>query len=370
MSNPDRIRVAEGATRPKRCHHVRVFGKKDVFAGHPFNAGFNQFGDGDEMVVAYSTRRCTVHRLPDGALKYPTHASGDSGRSRTTDGGKTWRDDTPFPFLVGGAEDCLTEAEARNTGDVKTRAIDPHHPDHGIHCAGEFVYTTRDRGKTWTGPSFLPKDGVAQCWNRPVYLARPDGVLLTFPTVSRRTGDEGRVFVYASYDGGVTWSFLSIMAQSDDYMLIMPTVVNLPSGRLLAAVRVHLNLYSPWTEMYDSDDGGVSWRFIGRLNDHGMPSQLARLQDGRIAAVYGYRLPPYGIRARVSEDEEGWRWGPELILRDDALTGDLGYPRGGVARDGAMVACYYFHETRYPKPPDCDAFHWGTRSIWATRFWA
>jgi hypothetical protein len=257
---------------------------------------------------------------------------------------------------------------ARDRGDVTTRPMDPFNPDHGLLCGSDHVFTTRDRGRTWTGPSFLPADGTQDCRNRPVYLVRPDGALLTFPTVSNRQGKEGRVFVYASFDGGVTWSLLSIMAQNDDYMNIMPTAVNLPSGRILAAVRVHMTAGSAWTEMFDSHDGGRAWRFIGRLNDHGMPCQLVRLRDGRIAAVYGYRLAPFGVRARVSEDDEGWAWGPEIVLRDDGASPDLGYPRGAVAGDGAVVVCYYFHEKRHPKPPDCDQFHWGTRTVWATRF--
>ena len=120
--------------------------------------------------------------------------------------------------------------------------------------------------------------------------------------------------------------------------------------------------------MYDSDDGGRTWQFIGRLNDHGAPTQLLTLADGRLAAMYGYRRPPFGIRARISEDVEGWRWGPELVLRDDGASEDLGYPRGAVLPDGTLCTAYYFHEKRYPKPPDCDQFHWGVRSIFATRF--
>ena len=109
----------------------------------------------------------------------------------------------------------------------------------------------------------------------------------------------------------------------------MPTAVNLPSGRILATARVQQPPGGLWTEMYDSPDLGRSWRFIGRLNDHGAPAQLLKLGDGRLAAIYGYRRAPFGIRARVSEDAEGWRWGPEMVLRDDGASEDLGYPRGG-----------------------------------------
>ena len=50
------------------------------------------------------------------------------------------------------------------------------------------------------------------------------------------------------------------------------------------------------------------------------------MRDGRIACVYGYRLPPFGLRARLSEDG-GRTWGREIVLRDDGGSWDLGYPR-------------------------------------------
>jgi hypothetical protein len=357
------LQTAAGTQRLRHVHHVPVFRRKDVFAGHPFNSGFESYGDGAEMVVGYSTQRCRVLRHPDGSLSYPMEPSGDSGVSRSTDGGRTWSADEPYSFKQGRDLHYTQFSAQRRVEGAAAAPIDPFDGSHGLHCFSNVVFTTRDRGRTWTGPSFLPHDGHTRCDNRPVFLVRPDGALLTFPTVNRRDGHEGRVAVYASYDGGVTWSFLSFMAQDDSYFCIMPTAVNLPSGRILAAVRCNT-----WTQMHDSCDGGQTWRYVGRLNDHGMPTQLLRLKDGRIVAVYGYRLAPSGIRARVAEDDEGRRWGPELVLRDDGASDDLGYPRGAVAPDGTVVVCYYFHEKKYPKPPDVDTFHWGTRSIWATRF--
>lgn len=380
MSQP--IQLARGMDRVKHAHHVKVFGRRNVFAGWPFNNGFEQYGDGSELVVAYSRYWCTLKTRPDGSKAYWTGPHPDSGRRRSTDGGKTWKPEPAFPWNAAAVGTQMSNVDLHVLEDawkdqiVHTRPIDPFNRNHGLMTntaaigglARSFVFTTHDRGCTWSGPSFIPMDGTTTSHNRPPYLVRPDGVLLTFPTVSQPDGGEGRVFVYASFDGGVTWAFLSIMAQSDDYMLIMPTAVNLPSGRILAAVRVQHQPGGLWTELYDSPDGGRSWQFAGRLNDHGAPAQLLSLPDGRLVGIYGYRRPPFGIRARVSEDPEGRRWGPELILRDDGASDDLGYPRGAVLPDGTVCTAYYFHEKGFPKPPDCDQFHWGTRAIFATRF--
>jgi hypothetical protein len=52
-----------------------------------------------------------------------------------------------------------------------------------------------------------------------------------------------------------------------------------------------------------------------------------------------------GIRARIRADG-GRSWGPEILLRDDGLTGDLGYPRSLVRPDGRIVTVYCFNGPR------------------------
>jgi hypothetical protein len=39
-------------------------------------------------------------------------------------------------------------------------------------------------------------------------------------------------------------------------------------------------------------------------------------------------------------------WGPELMLRDDAGTWDLGYPRTVQRADGKIVTVYYFNDAK------------------------
>jgi hypothetical protein len=100
----------------------------------------------------------------------------------------------------------------------------------------------------------------------------------------------------------------------------------LPSGRIICVVRCQRDPTGVmWSELYYSDDGGDSWGFLSRINDFGAPSSLVIMPDGRVVAIYGYRLMPAGIRVAVSEDG-GKTWGPELIVRNDGGSWDLGYP--------------------------------------------
>ena len=92
---------------------------------------------------------------------------------------------------------------------------------------------------------------------------------------------------------------------------------------------------------------GAHWQFLGAAtgNIGGNPPSLVKLYDSRLALTYGYRLKPSGVRARISSDE-GRTWGQEIILRDDGLTGDLGYPRSVVRSDGKILTVYYFNGPR------------------------
>tara|TARA_B100001964_G_C14038151_1_gene511402 strand:- start:70 stop:276 length:207 start_codon:yes stop_codon:yes gene_type:complete len=47
--------------------------------------------------------------------------------------------------------------------------------------------------------------------------------------------------------------------------------------------------------------------------------------------------------ARLSEDD-GARWGEEIVLRDDAGTSGLGYPRSVQRPDGKILTVYYYND--------------------------
>jgi hypothetical protein len=72
---------------------------------------------------------------------------------------------------------------------------------------------------------------------------------------------------------------------------------------------------------------------------------------------YGYRRPPFGQRACISADGVLWKLENEVILRDDAPNGDLGYPASLELEPGLVLTVYY--QPNVPagtqqrmKPPD------------------
>ncbi len=92
-----------------------------------------------------------------------------------------------------------------------------------------------------------------------------------------------------------------------------------------------------------SRDGGQTWQTRKTGVKGHPPSGLVALRDGRLVLAYGYRHPPYGIRAVISKDE-GLTWGTDniIVLRNDGAGYDLGYPRSMQLKDGTILTVYYF----------------------------
>ena len=342
--------------------HVTVWYDRETFAAWPFSHGLWAYPDG-EVVAGFTLAPCGYEQPHDVRHEVIDPVS-DQVTLRSRDGGRTWERDTlqvvashhdlerawfdgrmppgpPQPLDWTAPDFCMT------TGFSV--------PPRRAQQAGYVQYST-DRARTWSEPYAVPAFSFGHVQVKPHHVVRPDGVVLLFVTVARREPADRAlhyerygprfVVVYASSDGGVTWRYLSTLRRDApdagfvERYYASPAL--LPDGRIVAALRCQLDGQNAWPELVESDDGGWSWRFVSRLADWGSPTDLVCLRDGRLVAVYGRRTPPYGIRARVSEDG-GRRWLPELVLRDDGGSHDLGYPRVVELPGGEVLATYYLN---------------------------
>ncbi|MEJ7607759.1 MAG: sialidase family protein [Bryobacteraceae bacterium] len=103
-----------------------------------------------------------------------------------------------------------------------------------------------------------------------------------------------------------------------------------------------------YVDLHRSDDNGSTWKLVSEVTPEASskssnPPSMIRLKDGRLCVTYGHRLPPYGIKARISSDE-GKTWAEELWLRTGAGNHDLGYPRTVQRPDGKIVTIYYYND--------------------------
>ncbi len=331
--------------------NVIVYRENGRYGGWPANHGIWQWGD--EILVGFEA----------GYFKYNerTHSidwdrPAEHLLARSMDGGETWHIEHPLSLR---APDGLKQANV----PTEPGGNQPVDCPGGINFADpNFVITARmgdvnigpsrfyysyDRGKRWRGPFRLPDFGQKGIAARTDYLVNGPHDLTMFLTAAKANGKEGRVICVRTRDGGKTWNMLSFVGPEppDSDMAIMPSTVRLSPNVFLTAIR-----HTSWIELYRSDDAGLTWHFIGKPvaytgEHHGNPPFLLKMEDGRLALTYGFRSPPYGIRARLSSDE-GRTWSDEIPIRTGAGTWDLGYTRTVQRPEGKLVTIYYFNDTK------------------------
>lgn len=229
--------------------------------------------------------------------------------------------------------------------------VTPDHEDHSKRWLGFWTVRSRDGGKTWDEPSPAP----AYCPHGPIAQHNGDLLLVGMKAITRLDGDKN-IRVAKSRDQGRSWEVLSHQTSFPPYTgrladgqcrAAEPHVAVCPSGRLVAMTRYEEtrdpeNPYRSNLWQFESDDGGYTWTEPHPTPIIGKPPHLTTLRSGELLVTYGYRYAPFGQRACLSKDEgESWDYANELILRDDGLSGDLGYASSAEAHDGSLYSAYY-----------------------------
>lgn len=215
---------------------------------------------------------------------------------------------------------------------------------------GAWMLRSTDGGLTWSVPYRVPVKSP----KGPVRLS--GGRLLFAGDVMPSTPH--RVGVYASSDDGLTWKELGpipVRPGDDGAQYYEPHAVETADGRILVHLRNHNPANHRETLQCESADGGMTWTVPRPIGVWGLPSHLLRLAGGRLLMSYGYRRPPRGNHARLSEDH-GRTWSEAIVLSDDG-TGDIGYPSTVEMPDGKLLTLWY--ESRFsgavvaklPEPP-------------------
>ena len=346
--------------------HTTVYRQKDRFAGWPAN--FGMWAWGDEVVVVFTEgrfeNRSYIHKCD------PT-APFRNLQGRSLDGGETWTVEPfngPTPNNRALASDGHMAPELRignpfegeNPPVPLTAPIDFTDPETAVmvihtthgHAPGQvhsWFHVSRDRCRSWQGPfCFHGLDPAIELVGRTdvVPLGRDHALFML--TVQKSNGHEGRVLCAETCDGGRAFRVRSPLGPEPERYEIMSSSLRLPDGQLLSAVRREAADGKPSICMYRSTDEGASWHEaappVPEMGEHGSnPPALVRTGSGRLALVYGYRNPPFGVCAVVSDDD-GETWSEPVVLRADGGDGDLGYPRAVLRADGKLVACYYYNE--------------------------
>lgn len=284
---------------------------------------------------------------------------------RSRDGGDTW---TKQPELIyahpfGGSQDpCMVELAdgsivCSSYGWLRLFLNRLAAPRAGIRHAeylflGGYVMRSDDGGRSWKGP-FRPPDmpnpkaldpwgKVLPLFNRGAMCQGRDGRLYWAVRCFREKPQPDDLHLLVSEDRGETWRYLSVAASDPKVAFSETSLIETPRGHLVGFVRT-MNLDNR-TVVIRSTDGGRTfepWRDAGF---QGSPHHALRLPGGSVWLAYGYRHPPYGIRARILNSEcTDFATAPEIVLRDDGANTDIGYPWCALLPGGRVLTVYYYN---------------------------
>jgi sialidase-1 len=152
-----------------------------------------------------------------------------------------------------------------------------------------------------------------------------------------------RVGVCQSTDDGQSWQWLStIQPRPGDNPAEYHELhgIEAKDGRIIVHIRNHNKPNAGETLQTESTDGGKTWSTPRSIGVWGLPSHLTRMEGDRLLMSYGYRKPPFGNQARVSEDN-GKTWSEPVTISDDGAGGDLGYPSTVQLDNGEFVTVWY-----------------------------
>jgi hypothetical protein len=198
-----------------------------------------------------------------------------------------------------------------------------------------FVHLSDDAGETFTRTVELAvvpyvggygMRGAAELADRTLVLPLSDAPLYR------------RVFVLRSDDAGLTWSAPRSAGEDPSCLFEEPAALALPSGRLLMLLRENRRrtIFS-----VHSNDGGLAWSAPVPTGIDGYPAHLLQLADGRLLCTYGYRKPPYAIRAVLSDDDGAtWQIERTITIRENLPNKNLGYPCTVVVGTGLLTLYY------------------------------
>jgi len=320
--------------------------------------------NGDLIVTVREAQRRPLERI---AHADPT-ARGVLIRSQ--DGGRTWGHKTVIdnqnwrfsqtedvPVVQLSDRTLLVNLYSWHIGNLpKGAPLPPKGMAYTMDFEGISFIRSADRGWTWSERQPLRVPGLPDLLaSRCPVIEHPDGtLLLTVSHYVREPERWARTWCIRSRDKGRTWELAGTVAADPSRRLnyLEGSFTRLGNGKLLTLLRTDVSNDPEargWLYQSESADDGRTWTPPVRTGIWGFPAHVLELRDGRLLATYGYRRPPYGVRASISRDQ-GKTWDAGFVLRDDGGTGDLGYPSTVEFEDGRVLTVYWFNTYREGDP--------------------
>ncbi len=304
----------------------------------------------DKEITVVAAEACgwpNLTRLPNGKVvciyfNAPSHGleEGDLVCSASTDDGRSWEPrGVAAPHPEGGNRMHLAVGLAGN-GDLLAFSSGFFVEDEEFTgFSGQWLSRSADGGRTWEVEEkpAIPEPCVGTIpFGRVIKLS--DGRLAYTCYRSEGKGNPSKTWIGFSEDDGKTWANCVQFGEDDSNE---PTLLEAEPGRLLAAVRTHVDHH---VKLCESRDAGETWSEAGPLTlpmQH--PADLIRLGDGLLLLTYGIRNRGLmGVGARLSRDDgKTWR-APWVIHQFGDEATDCGYPSTVMLdEDGTLLTAAY-----------------------------
>jgi hypothetical protein len=291
----------------------------------------------------------------DGALAVVRGGGAHIGRAgrldivRTKDGGRTWS--APRTAIDGPEDDRNPAFGVLKDGTVllayavlsgyepngkSFSSKDAHRAFDGVYCM-----SSRDNGVRWSKPwrddaihQFYAGQGIVSPYGKIIQLR--DGTIIMPVYFIFNDQRKHESYIFRSRNGGRSWGEPSLLGRHFNET----SVVELPDGRLLAAMRSEIGGH---VSTVHSSDGGRTWtepRMVTRNREQ--PADLIVTRSGEVVLTFGQRNRPLGVQALVSPDGGvTWDQSRRVILAGDAPNGDCGYPSSVELADGRILTMFY-----------------------------
>lgn len=356
----------------KEIKHVDVYYEPGRFGGWPANHGIWNWDN--EILVGFGKgyyKNLGLERHNIDREKPEEHLF-----ARSFDGGETWQIEEPAKdgVLIARGESLHgvepTPEKLRPIAQLQ-EPLDFSKPGFVLKfwmlSSGKgpsIFYYSYDKGHSWHGPYSLAVDNMTKIAARVDYMIEDNNSCQAYFTAAKADDREGRVFTARTDDGGLSWQFVSWVGEElENGFRIMPSTVQTVEQELVLTSRVRQQENNKtergadnkengrYIDSWLSKDYGKTWEFLGKPVDdlgEGNPPSLIKLADGRLCLTYGYRAEPYGIFAKISNDN-GRTWSEQITIRDDGSGRDMGYVRSVQRPDGKVVTIYYFMDKQKPE---------------------
>lgn len=222
----------------------------------------------------------------------------------------------------------------------------------GAVFLGGYLLISKDGGKKWQGPVYPPHIapeinynayGIPlPAFNRGALCEGESGDIFWVVAAGDSTHNSS-VHLLISTDKGLRWTYSCPVAADSKVTFNETSVYETPKGDIVAFIRTAN--FEDQACIARSTDGGKTFGKWESMGFQGHPLNALRLPDNRVLLTYGYRHKPFGIRARILNAEcTDFATAPEIIIRDDGGSSDIGYTWPVLLDHNRVLVTYYFNK--------------------------